>query len=222
MYAVTLAHPQLDDRRFFCPTPGALRDVVWGAARAHGQPITAEGGRDSEMIAEVGYLRSRADNGGIGTLTVFDFTVTVEPVGTGTEFDCEGGHEGEDAALLGGPATCDGRCRPRPRFGHQALTDLVCALDDAELDESGGCGACGLEAGQMCVGCGRCNCDGHDGCARPAEGGDLDDCRYVENCGEDPATGCGLSGTPHIHPEDPNHPGAYGECPVHPERPGDR
>ncbi|MEU6628408.1 hypothetical protein ABZ905_08950 [Streptomyces parvus] len=170
MYAVTLAHPQLDDRRFYCPTPGALRDVVWGAARAHGQPITAEGGRDSEMIAEVGDLRSRADIDGIGTLAVFDFTVTVEPVGTGTEFDCEGGHEGEDAALLGGPTTCDGRCRPRPRFGHQALTDLVCALDDAELDESGGCGACGLEAGQMCVGCGRCNCHRHDGCARPAEG----------------------------------------------------
>lgn len=221
MYAVTLAHPQLDDRRFYCPTPGALRDIVWGAARAQGQPITAEGGHDSEMISEVGDLRSRADAEGIGTLKVFDFTVTVEPVGTGTEFDCEGGHDNDDAALLDGPATCDGRCRPRPRFGREALVDLTCALDDADLDKSGGCGSCGLEAGQTCATCGRCNCHRHDSCERPAEE-DLDECPCVENCGEDPKTACSLSGVPHMHPEDPAHPGAYGECQVHPERPGDR
>ena len=43
----------------------------------------------------------------------------------------------------------------------------------------------------------------------------------IEYCDEDPKTKCGLSGIPHVHPEDPNHPGAYGPCPVHPGRPGD-
>ncbi|MFD9422249.1 MULTISPECIES: hypothetical protein [unclassified Streptomyces] len=167
MYAVTLAHPHLDERRFFCGTPGELRDAVWGVARAQGSPITSEGGYDREMIYEVGDLRSRADTEGTGTLQVLDFTVTVDPI-AGTEYDCEG-HEGEDIALLGNPATCDGSCRPRPRFDRAALVDLTTALDDAELDESGGCGACGLEAGQMCVACGCCNCDRHDTCVRPPE-----------------------------------------------------
>lgn len=40
--------------------------------------------------------------------------------------------------------------------------------DDLELSLTGGCPACGLEHDQMCVGCGRCNCDRHDTCVRPA------------------------------------------------------
>ncbi|MEV5677016.1 hypothetical protein [Streptomyces sp. NPDC052179] len=170
MYAVTINHPAINEQRYFCKSPGAVRDIVWGVARAQGQPITSEGGHDSEMIFEVGRLLSDADIEYKGALKVLDFTVIAEPIGTGTEFDCEGGHEGEDAALLGGPAICDGSCRPRPRFDREALADLACALDDADLDESGGCGACGLEAGQMCAACGRCNCDRHDSCARAPEG----------------------------------------------------
>ncbi|MFD7861527.1 hypothetical protein [Streptomyces sp. NPDC059783] len=50
---------------------------------------------------------------------------------------------------------------------------------------------------------------------------EIDDCTCIEYCDEDPKTKCGLSGIPHVHPEDPNHPGAYGPCPVHPGRPGD-
>lgn len=34
-------------------------------------------------------------------------------------------------------------------------------------------------------------------------------------------TACSLSGIPHVHPEVPGFPGAYGPCPVHPGRPGD-
>lgn len=47
------------------------------------------------------------------------------------------------------------------------------------------------------------------------------DCTCIEFCDEDPKTACRLSGIPHVHPDDPNHPGAYGPCPVHPGRPGD-
>ncbi|MFE9127770.1 hypothetical protein ACFYOF_20585 [Streptomyces sp. NPDC007148] len=46
--------------------------------------------------------------------------------------------------------------------------DLALFVDDLELEEEGGCGACGLEAEQMCVACGQCNCDQHVDCARPA------------------------------------------------------
>jgi hypothetical protein len=50
----------------------------------------------------------------------------------------------------------------------QARIDRMLALDDLELEEEGGCGACGLEADDMCVACGQCNCDRHDNCVRPA------------------------------------------------------
>lgn len=50
------------------------------------------------------------------------------------------------------------------------LTDLVLIADDIELEAAGGCGACGLEAGQMCAACGQCNCDDHGQCTRPAAG----------------------------------------------------
>lgn len=45
------------------------------------------------------------------------------------------------------------------------------------------------------------------------------ECTCVENCGEDPATACGLSGQQHVHPD--NGLGIYGPCPVHPGVPGD-
>ncbi len=45
--------------------------------------------------------------------------------------------------------------------------DLALFVDDLDLEEEGGCGACGLEADQMCVACGQCNCDQHGDCARP-------------------------------------------------------
>jgi hypothetical protein len=50
---------------------------------------------------------------------------------------------------------------------------------------------------------------------------EIDACTCVEHCDEDPTTTCGLSGIPHVHGEDPTHPGAYGPCPVHLGRPGD-
>ncbi len=51
--------------------------------------------------------------------------------------------------------------------------------------------------------------------------GEIDDCTCIEFCDEGPRVSCRLSGRPHVHPEDPNHPRAYGPCPVHPDRPGD-
>lgn len=46
--------------------------------------------------------------------------------------------------------------------------DRALFSDDFDLAVSGGCFACGLEADQMCVGCGSCNCDTHGNCVRPA------------------------------------------------------
>ncbi|MGY3199772.1 hypothetical protein [Streptomyces sp. TE5632] len=165
MYQVTIEHPAIDDRAYTANGPGELRDIVWGVARAQGKPVTD----DLAMIAEVGALRSACDIKGEGVLKVHAITVTVTDADPAA-FECEG-HQGEDSVLLGGPERCDGRCRtPRPRFLKAQLFDLACALDDAELEEAGGCGACGLEAGQMCAACGKCNCDRHDACVRPAEG----------------------------------------------------
>lgn len=41
--------------------------------------------------------------------------------------------------------------------------------DVLELVLSGGCAVCEYEADEMCVGCGSCACDRHDGCVRPDE-----------------------------------------------------
>lgn len=164
LYEATIEFPGLFERTFLCDGPGKLRDLVWGVAHAQGEPIGDD--RTGEMIHEVGRLRSRADVDGEATLAVIAGTVTVEPADP-NEYVCEG-HTGDDSVLLGGPEFCDGSCRPRREFGKHALIDLMTALDDAGLDESGGCGACALEAGQMCEGCGRCNCDRHDTCKRPA------------------------------------------------------
>lgn len=166
MYSVTIEHPGMDDREYVCDGPRELRNVVWAVARAQGAPIISAGDRDREMIYAVGDLWSRADIEGVATLKVEAITVRVEPADE-TAYACEG-HEGEDSVLLGGPTHCDGRCRPRRRFGPQDLIDLSCALDDAALEESGGCGRCSLEAGQMCAACGRCNCHDHSTCVRPA------------------------------------------------------
>lgn len=54
-----------------------------------------------------------------------------------------------------------GQCR-------EAAISRAMFLDDLELELTGGCGLCGLEADWMCVDCGRCNCDRHDDCKRPA------------------------------------------------------
>jgi hypothetical protein len=43
----------------------------------------------------------------------------------------------------------------------------------AHADVAGGCPACDLEADEMCVACGLCNCDRHDTCVQPDGGGDL-------------------------------------------------
>jgi hypothetical protein len=46
--------------------------------------------------------------------------------------------------------------------------DRLLFADDFDLAVSGGCPACGLEAGWVCVACGSCNCDTHENCVRPA------------------------------------------------------
>ncbi|MFJ7592507.1 hypothetical protein ACIQZO_35080 [Streptomyces sp. NPDC097617] len=162
MYNVTIEHPALEeDRHFTAVGSGELRNIVWGVARAQDRPIADTDAEGREMIHQVGDLRSAADIKGEGSLLVREITVTVRPA------VCETAHDGEDAVLLGSPARCDGRCQPRRRFDRNSMLDLAMALDDAGLDASGGCGVCGLEAGQMCVACGHCNCDRHDSCKRP-------------------------------------------------------
>jgi hypothetical protein len=158
MLLVTIEHPVLEDRSYFADRQGELRNIVWAVARAQGKPVE----NDREMIAAVGDVASDWAIHGEATLKVHEVTVTVRD-----PEECEG-HAGEDAVLLGGPEFCDGSCRPRPRFDSNALLDLSDALDDAQLEETGGCGACSLEADQMCAACGKCNCDRHDACVRPA------------------------------------------------------
>ncbi|MFD3609017.1 hypothetical protein ACFWXA_13250 [Streptomyces atroolivaceus] len=162
MYEATIEHPAIEEQTYLCTTPGELRDVVWGVARAQGEPIADKDA--GEMIHTVGALRSAADIDGVGTLAVHGITVRVEPADE-TAYACEG-HESLYVGL-GETVFCDGTCRPRRKFNHTALVDLSLALDDADLDETGGCGPCGLEAGQMCADCGRCNCSRHDSCKRP-------------------------------------------------------
>ena len=53
-----------------------------------------------------------------------------------------------------------------PHRPYTAL-DRMFFADDFDLAVSGGCPACGLDADQMCVGCGSCNCDTHENCTRP-------------------------------------------------------
>ncbi|MET8746839.1 hypothetical protein [Streptomyces sp. NPDC004728] len=51
----------------------------------------------------------------------------------------------------------------------EAAIERALFLDDLELELTGGCGHCGLEADMMCAACERCNCDRHDQCTRPAQ-----------------------------------------------------
>lgn len=47
------------------------------------------------------------------------------------------------------------------------------------------------------------------------------ECTCVHDCANDPATRCSLSGDWHVHPDDPQWPGIFGPCPIHPDAPGD-
>lgn len=116
MFEVTIEHPGIEDRTYFADRQGELRNIVWGVARAQGKPTT----NDREMIAIVGGIASDWAIRGEATLKVHDVTVIVrDPAG------CDG-HAGEDGVLLGGPETCDGSCKPRPRFqsGRSRRPDL--------------------------------------------------------------------------------------------------
>ncbi|MEC3995195.1 hypothetical protein VSR01_17300 [Actinacidiphila sp. DG2A-62] len=161
MYEVTIEHPAFEEKTFTAKDGGELRTLIYGVARAQGKQVD----NDSDMIAEVGAVRSRADVEGVGVIEVYDLTVKVAPAENPSDYACEG-HESLYVGL-GESAYCDGGCVRRLRFTRDSLVELTLALDDEELDETGGCGRCGLEADQMCVGCGRCNCDTHGSCERP-------------------------------------------------------
>lgn len=167
MYEVTIQHPAFEDRTFTAKDSGELRTLIYRVAQAQGRQAAS----DSFLIAEVGDVRSRADIEGVGLIEVLDLTVKVAPAENPSDYTCEG-HESVYVGL-GETAYCDGSCVDRPRFTRDALVELMLALDDEELEETGGCGACGLEADQMCAGCGRCNCDTHDSCTRPDSGPDM-------------------------------------------------
>ncbi|MFE0765402.1 hypothetical protein [Streptomyces smyrnaeus] len=161
MYQVTIEHPAIEERQFDCKDGGELRTLVYGVHRAQNEPVTD----DRQTIAAVAVVRSQADTDGTGTLRAHAATITVESY---DDFDyaCEG-HE-DLYAGLGEAVYCDGTCKPRRRFNQSALVDLASALEDAELDATGGCGACGLESWAMCAACKKCNCERHDACVRPA------------------------------------------------------
>ncbi|WP_199570568.1 hypothetical protein [Streptomyces murinus] len=162
MYDVTIKAEGMTDRGYHCKDAAELRTLVYGVFRAQGEAVKNE----TELIAEISGAHSAADLGGVGSVGAGDCTVTVAEVEDWTEFSCHG-HESLYVGL-GETVRCDGTCRPRRRFNRAALLDLTEALDDAGLEATGGCGRCGLEAGQMCVGCERCNCHRHDTCTRPA------------------------------------------------------
>jgi hypothetical protein len=161
MYEVTIEHPAFEEKTFTAKDGGELRTLIYGVARAQGQQPDS----DSDLIAETGAVRSRADIEGVGLIKVYDLTVKVAPAENDSDYACEG-HE-DLYVGLGETAYCDGSCVTRLRFTRDTLVDLTLTLDDEELEESGGCGACGLEADQMCAGCGRCNYDQHESCTRP-------------------------------------------------------
>ncbi|RWZ74884.1 hypothetical protein EQK42_16655 [Streptomyces albidoflavus] len=161
MYEVTIEHPTVAGKTFTAKDGGELRTLIYGVARAQG----AAPANDSDLVAEVGAVRSRADIEGVGLIKVYDLKVKVQPVEYESDYACQG-HESLYAGL-GETVTCDGSCVPRPRFSRDDLLRLACALDNEDLDETGGCGACGLEAEQMCADCGCCNCSRHASCKRP-------------------------------------------------------
>lgn len=160
MYEVTIQHPAVEEQAFTAKDGGELRTLIYGVAHAQGKRPAW----DRDLIAEISDVRSRADIEGVGLIEVYDLTVEVKPAEE-VDYACDG-HESLYVGL-GETVTCDGSCVPRLRFSRDARMRLALALDDEDLDETGGCGPCGLEAGQMCAGCGHCNCSRHDSCKRP-------------------------------------------------------
>ncbi|MFI6700302.1 hypothetical protein ACIBJC_15215 [Streptomyces sp. NPDC050509] len=65
------------------------------------------------------------------------------------------------------PAEAERYDYPASAPAREAVIARTFFADDLELSLTGGCPACGLEHDQMCVACGRCNCDTHASCVRP-------------------------------------------------------
>ncbi|MEU2487085.1 hypothetical protein ABZ593_21060 [Streptomyces sp. NPDC012617] len=166
MYEVTIQAAGINEMQFDCADGSALRTLVYGVFRAQDQEVSDE----SDLFAEIAAARSHADLGEAGTLNAGEVTVLIEDADP-SAYECQG-HE-DLYGGIGECVYCDGTCRPRRRFNRDSVMALASALDDADLDESDGCGACGLEAGQMCAACGRCNCDRHDACKRLTVGPEL-------------------------------------------------
>ncbi|MGA5497751.1 hypothetical protein ACPCSP_25645 [Streptomyces cinereoruber] len=160
MYEVTIQHPSIEEKTFTAKDGGELRTLVYRVARAQGNEISV-----GDLIAEAGAVRSRADIEGVGLIEVHDLTVEVRPAENESDYACEG-HESLYTGF-GETAYCDGSCVKRATFDRVALLELSAALDDEDLEESGGCPDCGLEADDKCAACGLCNCDRHDNCKRP-------------------------------------------------------
>ncbi|MFC8887221.1 hypothetical protein ACFT54_09930 [Streptomyces cinereoruber] len=161
MYEVTIQHPSLAEKTFTAKDGGELRTLIYRVARAQGHEFAST----RDLIVETGGVRSRADIEGVGLIEVAELTVQVKPAENESDYACEG-HESVYVGL-GEAAYCDGRCVRRTVFDWAAMAYLSCVLDDEDLEESGGCSDCGLEAGDECAACGRCNCDRHDNCTRP-------------------------------------------------------
>ncbi|SHU66420.1 Uncharacterised protein [Mycobacteroides abscessus subsp. abscessus] len=47
------------------------------------------------------------------------------------------------------------------------------------------------------------------------------ECTCIYDCSNDHASRCSLSGSWHVHPDDPQTSGVFGPCPIHPDAPGD-
>ncbi|MEW1719792.1 hypothetical protein [Streptomyces sp. NPDC093109] len=65
------------------------------------------------------------------------------------------------------PAHMDTAPDGAERYDYPASEQPPVPADDLNLSLTGGCPACDLEPDQMCVACGRCNCDTHTTCVRP-------------------------------------------------------
>ncbi|MGW1989622.1 hypothetical protein [Embleya sp. NPDC001921] len=161
MYTITIEHPAVQAEQFTCKGAGELFTTAYRVAGAQGKP----GKDDMELGSAISSALWQADLKGTATLIVHAVTLTIEQADP-SEYECEG-HE-DLAGPLGETVMCDGTCTRRP-FSVKAALGLMIAIDGAELDADGGCGACGIEAGQTCAGCGGCNCEDHGSCERPVE-----------------------------------------------------
>jgi hypothetical protein len=154
-------------------------------------------------------LRRRVEVEG-GKTTVVRWTLTHQP--TGVAVDIQPPHSGEP--------TLEVLVQGQERLGVAVATHVRSAAATGPLGPESArllLNYGGLPAGTIT--------EFRDWSPTPAStrplGHDTDDtCRCVENCAEDPATACGLSGTPHVHP-DTSGTGAFGPCPQHPDAPGD-